>query len=129
MLTDRGEEVKRRGMPPAVSPRLIHEWLRLVSRSLLHYPGIRRWLGLLTMLSMVYPWARAGASGSLTERIELSAEEQAWVAAHPVIKVGADPDWPPFSSLSEGRTRGIDPDLLTILGARLGLQIEFVTRS
>ncbi|HTO04137.1 MAG TPA: transporter substrate-binding domain-containing protein, partial [Opitutus sp.] len=95
---------------------------------MLHHPGIRRWLGLLTMLSMVSPCARSESSGSLAERIELTAEEQAWVAAHPVIKVGADPDWPPFSSLSDGRTRGIDPDLLTILGTRLGLQFEFVTR-
>lgn len=71
----------------------------------------------------------AATDKSLPERIELSAEEQAWVAAHPVIRVGADPGWPPFSLLSEERTQGIDPDLLTILGARLGLQVEFVTRS
>lgn len=98
----------------------------LFFRRLLGRPPIRRWLGWLTILSVVFPCLRAQSSILLAERVELTAEEQAWVAAHPVIKVGADPGWPPFSVLAEGRTQGIDPDLLAILGTRLGLQIEFV---
>ena len=97
-------------------------------RSVLHRLVICRWLGSLTLLSMLLPCMRAVSGESLEERIHLSAEEQAWIEAHPVIKVGTDPDWPPFSSLADGRTQGIDPDLLTILGARLGLQIELVAR-
>jgi signal transduction histidine kinase len=61
--------------------------------------------------------------------LPLTPAQQAWVAAHPRIRVGLDPAWPPFSTATEsGGCVGIDPDLLRELGRRLGLTFEFGTR-
>lgn len=62
------------------------------------------------------------------ERLALSPAERAWVAAHPVIRVGYDPSWPPFSVRSpNGTCTGIDADLLRLVGERTGLKFEFTT--
>ena len=62
--------------------------------------------------------------------VRLTADDQVWIAAHPVIRVGVDPSWPPFSLKSPGGSSvGIDPDLLASIGARLGLNFEFVPGS
>lgn len=59
--------------------------------------------------------------------LALSPAEQAWVAAHPVIRVGYDPAWPPFSDrTADGSCVGIDADLLRLVEARTGLKFEFV---
>ncbi len=60
----------------------------------------------------------------------LSTSEQAWIAAHPVIRVGYDPAWPPFSIESgQGGFVGIDADLMALLAKRLGIKVEYVSRS
>lgn len=69
--------------------------------------------------------AFAADSGELA----LTGEERAWIAAHPTIRVGIDPAWPPFSAIeSDGRCVGIDADLLKLLGSRLGVTFEFWVR-
>lgn len=61
-------------------------------------------------------------------RLELSAAEREWVDAHPVVRVGVDPGWPPFSVMREGGCAGIDPDLLKRIGSKLGVRFEIETR-
>lgn len=59
--------------------------------------------------------------------IPLTPEESAWLAEHPVLKVGADPQWPPFSFYGkDGRHEGVDADLLALLSQRLGVRFEVV---
>lgn len=61
--------------------------------------------------------------------LELSAEERTWLAEHPVLRVGFDPSWPPFSAWDqEAGLHGIDADLLRELSRRLGVTFEPVTR-
>lgn len=56
-------------------------------------------------------------------------EEKAWLAAHPKIRVGFDPAWPPFSVVNPAQgCSGIDADLLTLLGRELGVTFEFVPK-
>jgi two-component system, NarL family, sensor histidine kinase EvgS len=63
------------------------------------------------------PWEKFG--------INLTAEETAWLSAHPVVKVGLDPQWPPFSKKNQqGVTEGIDIDFLAKLEQRLGIRFE-----
>lgn len=69
---------------------------------------------------------RAGAvdSASLT----LSAEEKAWIAGHPVVRVGYDPAFPPFCFRdAAGVAHGIDADLLADLGRMVGVRFELST--
>jgi PAS domain S-box-containing protein len=55
----------------------------------------------------------------------LTPAEQAWVAAHPVLRVAATPDWPPFEYIDEaGAYKGISADILRYITAEAGLTIE-----
>jgi polar amino acid transport system substrate-binding protein len=57
---------------------------------------------------------------------ELSDEELAWIAEHPVIRVANELDWPPFDFVEEGAPRGLAIDLVELLAGKVGLQVEFV---
>jgi signal transduction histidine kinase len=81
---------------------------------------------LLILLSLAVHCHAAESSKTTVEKLELTVEERAWIAAHPVIKVGADPSWPPFSAATAGKPSGIDPDLLATIGEKLGIRFEFV---
>ncbi|PAU65136.1 histidine kinase [Pseudomonas sp. PIC25] len=65
---------------------------------------------------------------SAAERMDLTAEEQAWVDAHPVVRVGMSRGgWPPFDIVDEqGRHGGISADYLAALGRRIGLHFDLV---
>jgi diguanylate cyclase (GGDEF)-like protein len=67
----------------------------------------------------------AGDGGSAAQ-IQLTPEEQAFLTAHPVIRVGNEDDWPPFDFSSHGRPTGYAIMYLDLLGRRLGLSFEYV---
>lgn len=57
----------------------------------------------------------------------LTPAERSWVSSHPPIRVGYDPDWPPFSFRApDGHLVGIDADLLDVLSQRLGLTFDII---
>ena len=59
--------------------------------------------------------------------LELSAEERAWLAEHPVVRVGIDADYAPYSFLHrDGTFHGVAPDVLAQLGRILGVRFETV---
>jgi two-component system sensor histidine kinase/response regulator len=59
--------------------------------------------------------------------LELTAAEQAWIDAHPVIRVGNDPGWMPIDFDDEqGQPAGVAADILKLVGPRLGLRFEAV---
>jgi len=52
-----------------------------------------------------------------------TAQEQAWIAAHPIIRVGLDVAFPPYAMTdSSGKVAGIDPDFLDLIARRTGLK-------
>ena len=58
-------------------------------------------------------------------RLQLSDEEKAWLAAHPVVRVGIDHNWAPIESVDEqGRHTGISASYLHLLEKRLGIRFE-----
>ena len=60
-------------------------------------------------------------------KLALTEEERAWIAAHPVIRVAADPDYAPFQFRNEaGAPKGIANDLLDLVARDLGLRIEYI---
>lgn len=71
------------------------------------------------LLLGLLPW---GASAALS----LDEAERAWVAAHPVLRVGVErTGWPPFDVLDEqGRHRGLSGDYLALLAERIGVRLE-----
>ncbi|MBB2493384.1 response regulator [Aquipseudomonas ullengensis] len=58
--------------------------------------------------------------------VHLSEEEQQWIKAHPMVRVGVErAGWAPFDVIDEqGRHRGLSGDYLEALGRRLGLRFE-----
>ncbi len=62
--------------------------------------------------------------------IEFTAHEQAWLAQHPVIRIGGEPDWPPFDFIDEkGVHQGLTADYLALLSQRIGIQFEMVAEN
>ena len=56
----------------------------------------------------------------------LTAEEQAWVTAHPVIRVASDPDYAPFQFRNDaGESVGLANDYLEIISQKLGIRFEY----
>lgn len=78
------------------------------------------WAALAGLTQMTMPAETMAGAAALTQ------EQQKWVQAHAqVIRVGYDPDWPPFSfHAPSGELNGIDADLLRLLGQRTGLRFE-----
>lgn len=57
----------------------------------------------------------------------LTQEEQEWLAAHKVIRVAPDPDFPPFEFFdSAGTYRGMGADYLALLEDRLDIEFKIV---
>jgi ABC-type amino acid transport substrate-binding protein/nitrogen-specific signal transduction histidine kinase/ActR/RegA family two-component response regulator len=64
---------------------------------------------------------------SLQEEFALTDAETVWVDAHPVIRLGADPEFAPFEYFSkEGVYSGVASDYINILNTRLGLNMQVV---
>jgi len=64
---------------------------------------------------------------SANEQLELTAEERQWLAEHPIIRLGVDPDWPPFDFVDQhGYHQGVAADFLRLVSKQLSLTIEMV---
>ncbi|HRI92290.1 MAG TPA: transporter substrate-binding domain-containing protein [Accumulibacter sp.] len=68
------------------------------------------------------------ASASLrAAELELSSAERAWVAEHPVIRMGIDAGYGPYTFVDEnGRVQGVAADFMAEIAALLGVRFEFV---
>jgi len=61
------------------------------------------------------------------EAVILTAEEKAWLKAHPVIRLAPDPDFPPTEFLdANGDYRGLAADYVALLQKRLGIRFQIV---
>src|SRR5437899_7794819 len=68
----------------------------------------------------------AGPKSHISQEVILSEAERAWIAQHPVVRCGLDPEWPPFSSGEQGgRLTGIDVDIVNLVAKRAGLNVQF----
>jgi signal transduction histidine kinase len=87
-----------------------------------------------SLLLAVCAWAvggseRAGPAVGSEVAIDFTAEERAWIAAHPVIRVGHDPSYSPYAiQESSGRIVGLDPDYMELFARLTGLKFHNETR-
>ncbi len=134
-----GTAVDRLGLSGAIVRRperlLVRPLVAAVSRS---RPGllrsINRGLGRVSRLdrsTLEKRWIRDAGLRQYTPtpgRVQLTPAEKAWLQAHPVIRVGVDPAWPPFDFVDRrGRHRGMAADYLALLGRRLGIVFKVAT--
>ena len=65
---------------------------------------------------------------SAAERIVLTAEEEAFLQEHPVIRLGVDPGFIPYEFIdSDGTYKGISPDYQQLISERTGIVFEAAT--
>ena len=73
-------------------------------------------------LAILQKWT---GGGSTKVTADLTEEQQAYIAEHPVVRVAATGNWPPFEYLdSSGGYRGISADLFRLVAERVGLRPE-----
>src|SRR5690349_15655631 len=94
------------------------------------HPPNRAARALLALLLAALPCG-AGAvhlvEPSAGTTMDLTPEERAWLAAHPVIRVGNDPGWVPIDFDNEqGQPVGVAADMLKLIEERLGVRFEAV---
>ena len=93
---------------------------RLVDKALLAIPLERRQL-------IEQRWSAGRAEMTAQSRIRLSASEQRWLTAHPLIRVGAIEDFAPLTFFdADNRFRGLSAQLLSLIAQRSGLNFEIV---
>ncbi|MCC2655499.1 MAG: multi-sensor hybrid histidine kinase [Panacagrimonas sp.] len=66
-----------------------------------------------------------GALSCTASALELTADEQAWLAKHPVLRLGIDPDYAPIEFVDERRQyQGLVADYVAAVAKKLGVRIE-----
>ncbi len=85
-------------------------------------------LGVIALIGLRSPAASdERTSQPQNSTIILTDAEHEWIRAHPHVRWGADPDWPPFSSFDrKGQLIGIDADITRLAAARAGLDLTLV---
>lgn len=68
-------------------------------------------------------WLGSSGDGS----VRLSAEEQAWLSDHPVIRVHNELNWPPFNYNKNGEPQGLSIDYMNLLASRIGIEVIYVS--
>ncbi len=82
---------------------------------------------LAARLSLPLPAARAAAGNGGPQGLGLTVAEQRFLAQHPRIRIGVDPDYPPFDRIAaNGRYEGMGADYCRLLADRLGVRFEVV---
>lgn len=87
-------------------------------------------LFLLCLLGMPALRLEGAAGATAAPRLALTAGERAWIAAHPVIRVGHDAHYAPYSmSTPDGGMEGLDVSYVALLARYTGLRFENETRA
>lgn len=92
----------------------------------LHAFLLRRAMAVCALLFLVVALGNSvdaqSADSAAVPALDLTEAEKAWMEANPVIRLGADPAYPPFEFFdSEGLYKGIATDYLRIIEERTGL--------
>ncbi len=66
-------------------------------------------------------------SVSEAAELKLSEKEIQWIAENPVINVGNETDWPPFDFSVDGQAEGYSIDLIQLIAAKAGLNVNFIS--
>ena len=65
------------------------------------------------------------SSSAMADHLDLSPEEVAWLKQHPVVRIGIDANYAPYSFTdSDGKYIGVAPDILALLETKLGIQLK-----
>jgi signal transduction histidine kinase len=82
-----------------------------------------RWLGAALVL-----WFMSAGVPAQADTVELTPAEQAWVQAHPVLRLGVAGEYPPyyFAPAAPSQPHGFLVESIALWAERLGMQLEIV---
>ncbi len=84
----------------------------------------------INLFGLPREWLLTGIPRDKIKQIPLTDTERAWINNHPVIRLGIDPEFFPFESISKnGDYQGIASDYIALLNERLGLNMQVVEQS
>ncbi len=63
---------------------------------------------------------------ALSQTLDLTQEERAWIAAHPVVQVAVEPNWKPMQYVENGRVMGLVSEYIDFIEHSTGLRFESV---
>ncbi|MFO6423374.1 transporter substrate-binding domain-containing protein [Motilimonas sp. KMU-193] len=63
---------------------------------------------------------------SVANDLVLTAEEEAFLTEHPVIRVSNETDWPPLDFLDKGEPAGYSIDYLNLIADKIGVKFSYV---
>jgi polar amino acid transport system substrate-binding protein len=89
-------------------------------------PWRRALLGVLLLLVCGLGHPACGQDRATDPPLELTEEERAFLAAHPVVRFSNEVDWAPFDYMSQGKPAGYAIELMNLVAGRLGIEIEYV---
>ncbi|OUR65956.1 myristoyl transferase [Methylophaga sp. 42_25_T18] len=91
---------------------------------------LRRVANIYTQLKLAKPLDDSSLTNFIfnnTSSLLFSAEEQAWLDAHPVIRLGVDRDFAPYEWVNQyGNYLGLAADYMRLLESRLGVRFEII---
>ncbi len=86
-----------------------------------------RWRACLGAAWLWLAATAALAAGPVNTAVSLTPEERAWLAAHPVIRLAPDPDFPPIEFIdADGNYQGIAADYAKLVERKLGIKFTIV---
>ncbi|MDN7646204.1 MULTISPECIES: ATP-binding protein [Burkholderia] len=83
-----------------------------------------RWKGRAVLIGIVI--GLLPAPGQSADAPQFTAEEKAWIAAHPVVHARVDARWRPFEFRQNGMVVGVVPSYLDAIAQISGLRFEYV---
>jgi len=88
---------------------------------------IDRGLGGLAAACLWFAVTVAMAAAPVDTAVSLTAQERAWLAEHPVIRLAPDPGFPPIEFIDEdGSYQGIAADYAALVERKLGIKFKIV---
>jgi two-component system sensor histidine kinase EvgS len=84
----------------------------------MHRSGYR----LLLALALAFAWPDCPAQPA----VRFTAQEQAWIAAHPVVRIAADPSLRPLEYIEDGQYKGLAAEYMAVIGKVSGLRFDVV---
>lgn len=64
---------------------------------------------------------------NVEKKLNLTADEEAWLAEHKSIRVHNETDWPPFNFVANETPRGYSIDYMNLLADTMGIKVEYIT--
>lgn len=76
-------------------------------------------------LTILFEFTYSSISFADTNKLQLTPAEKKWLSEHPVIRIGVDAGYAPYSFLdSDGTFIGVAPDFINLLSKKLGVSFK-----